>query len=307
MATGGRFGPRRTTSSRVHSASTGRPCASASSRASSVTARTPLPAERTAVGERRRGSAARETPARVRFEIRRLDPGRLQGERPVPIGQLDRMAQRAPAASALHLGQPPPRLREVVGHRHRSVVADRDQRPGRCGVAGEPAVAEDHRRSGRLERRSLHLGPPTGQQRVAGRRRPRRGRALRATRAAASTMLCQPVQRHRWANSAVRTESASDLAGFPDRAASRIRIPGVQKPHWLAPASTNASTQRERSAGSRPSTVVTDRPCDPSGRGHTGHPRGTVDPHGAAAALTLGAAAVLDRPAREAVAQDVEQ
>jgi hypothetical protein len=35
----------------------------------------------------------------------------------------------------------------------------------------------------------------------------------------------------------------------------------VQKPHWLAPVEVKASTQRSSSAGSRPSTVVTDRPA----------------------------------------------
>ena len=38
-------------------------------------------------------------------------------------------------------------------------------------------------------------------------------------------------------------------------------MPGVQKPHWLAPASTNALAQRVLSSGSSPSTVVTDRPA----------------------------------------------
>ncbi len=38
-------------------------------------------------------------------------------------------------------------------------------------------------------------------------------------------------------------------------------IPGVQKPHWLAPALTNASAQRSRNAGARPSVVVTARPA----------------------------------------------
>jgi len=40
-----------------------------------------------------------------------------------------------------------------------------------------------------------------------------------------------------------------------------MRIPGVQNPHWLAPALRKASAQRVRSSGSNPSTVVTDRPA----------------------------------------------
>ena len=42
-------------------------------------------------------------------------------------------------------------------------------------------------------------------------------------------------------------------------------------------------------------------------RGDTGHPGGTVDPHRAAAALALGAAAVLDRADAQLLAQHVEQ
>ena len=40
-----------------------------------------------------------------------------------------------------------------------------------------------------------------------------------------------------------------------------MMIPGVQKPHWLAPAEVKASAHRWRSAGSRPSSVVTSRPA----------------------------------------------
>jgi hypothetical protein len=38
-------------------------------------------------------------------------------------------------------------------------------------------------------------------------------------------------------------------------------IPGVQNPHWLAPVAHMVSAQRPRTAASRPSTVVTDRPA----------------------------------------------
>ena len=40
-----------------------------------------------------------------------------------------------------------------------------------------------------------------------------------------------------------------------------MMIPGVQKPHWLAPVSLKASAQRSRTAGSSPSRVVTSRPA----------------------------------------------
>ena len=38
-------------------------------------------------------------------------------------------------------------------------------------------------------------------------------------------------------------------------------MPGVQNPHWLAPAATKASTQRSLTSGGSPSTVVTARPA----------------------------------------------
>ncbi len=45
------------------------------------------------------------------------------------------------------------------------------------------------------------------------------------------------------------------------RAASRMMIPGVQKPHWLAPVSLKARAHSSRTAGSSPSSVVTARPA----------------------------------------------
>jgi hypothetical protein len=76
-------------------------------------------------------------------------------------------------------------------------------------------------------------------------------------------MGCQPVQRHRWARSAWRTVASVGSV----RAATRMMMPGVQKPHWLPPAAQNASAHR--SALSSPSSVVTDRPATrPTGVTH---------------------------------------
>jgi len=44
-------------------------------------------------------------------------------------------------------------------------------------------------------------------------------------------------------------------------AASRSTIPGVQKPHWLAPVAVKAAAQRAATAGASPSVVVTRRPA----------------------------------------------
>jgi hypothetical protein len=85
-------------------------------------------------------------------------------------------------------------------------------------------------------------------------------RRTACARDAASRIVLQPVHRQRCAESAVHT-SPDVASGFRSTsAASRMMIPGVQKPHWLAPASLNASVQTERSEGSIPSSVVTARP-----------------------------------------------
>ena len=80
---------------------------------------------------------------------------------------------------------------------------------------------------------------------------------------AASTIDCQPVQRHRWARRAASTSWRDGSPAPPrsPRAARRITMPGVQKPHWLAPRATKASAQRSRCSGARPSRVVTLRPA----------------------------------------------
>ena len=38
-------------------------------------------------------------------------------------------------------------------------------------------------------------------------------------------------------------------------------IPGVQKPHWEPPVATKASASPSRTDGSRPASVVTERPA----------------------------------------------
>ncbi len=48
-------------------------------------------------------------------------------------------------------------------------------------------------------------------------------------------------------------------------------------------------------------------PVESTDGGDAGHAGGTVDPDGAAAALALGAAAVLQRAQRQVLAQDLEQ
>jgi hypothetical protein len=105
-----------------------------------------------------------------------------------------------------------------------------------------------------------NAGPSSWARQAAssGSRRTGTGAAGPSADSAASTMVCQPVHRQRWAARAERTEREP---AAPARGMSRMRMPGVQKPHWLAPAATKASAQRSRSSGSTPSRVVTERPA----------------------------------------------
>ncbi len=75
----------------------------------------------------------------------------------------------------------------------------------------------------------------------------------------------------------------------------RTTIPGVQKPHWRAPVAAKARASRSRSAGSKPSRVVTVRPATFSIDKLAGDRRLAVEQDGAAPALTGGGAAVLGR------------
>ena len=81
----------------------------------------------------------------------------------------------------------------------------------------------------------------------------------------------------------------------------------MQKPHWLAPASTKADDHRSRSSGSSPSRVTTSRPAiRRTGVTHATRAR-TIHQHSAAATLALGAAPVLDGAATQRLAERVEQ
>ncbi len=79
--------------------------------------------------------------------------------------------------------------------------------------------------------------------------------------AAASSMVCQPVQRHRWADSPRSTAPRSSRRPFTLSASRRMTIPGVQNPHWEPPVEHSARDQPERVTSSRPSRVVISRPA----------------------------------------------
>ncbi len=274
-ATGGRLGPRRTTSSRPSSTRTGRPCRSASSRAAAPHRAGLLAAERAAVGERRRGLAAGLAPGGVGLEVAGLDPAGPQRGGPVAGRELERgpgvdrgprpwtlpAAARA-SASVSPTAQPPSPSGTATSAPAGAVSSAKPPWPS--ATAGATCCGR-----AALERGSLG-GPRTRTRRRFARPSVRNidGFAVRApspvARSHASRIVRQPVQRQRWARRACSTAGwpsgpgAAPLAAAPS---SRQTMPGVQNPHWLAPVAQNASAQRSRVASARPSTVVIDRPA----------------------------------------------
>ena len=128
----------------------------------------------------------------------------------------------------------------------------------RCG----PPVSIDARRAAASGSRSIASadGGAAAPIAVASRRGAWIGGA--AARTAASRMVCQPVQRQRCAARALSTVARS-VRSAPRRSwpTNRQTMPGVQKPHWVAPQARNASDHRCCSVGLRPAAVVTCRPA----------------------------------------------
>ena len=84
-------------------------------------------------------------------------------------------------------------------------------------------------------------------------------------------------------------------------------MPGVQKPHWLAPVAVKAAAQVVSLVLGQAVERRDLTSADPAGRGHAADPRRAVHEHRATTALALGAAAVLGRPQAEAVPEDLEE
>ena len=258
-ASGGRLGPRRTTSSRRHNRRTVSPVLSASVWAASGTGLRRLPPKAPPLARGKRGCGpAGPSWRRVRRRRARATtsagsgPSHPQGGRPgetaAPCccgpararrgpgrrGDWGRGRRRPPAA--------PRRRAEPCRRQSRRRPAPPldpssgrpDLRPGR---ATRPAPGcEDRPESGATHRR--HPARCT---------RPRRWTAspCTGTGAHAGPIRCRAACRRR------RRSAASS-------AASRRTMPGVQKPHWLAPCWTKAAAQRWRSSSGAPSKVVTD-------------------------------------------------
>ena len=226
-----------------------------------------------------------------------------------PVGQRDGVRQRHRAVAALHAPAPGPGGAEAGGERPVGARAGRVPSDGAESSAKPPPP----RTTSGPE--LWKAGPSTWARHAAstGFRGSPAGRAAAPSTPsalhAASTIDCQPVQRHRWARRAASTSRRVGglPAAAPSSAASRRTMPGVQKPHWLAPCCDEgrgpAVAQRRRRSLERGDVAAGDA-AHGGDAGDAGRP---VDPHGAAPALALGAAAVLDRAAAELLAQRVQE
>ena len=263
-ASGGRLGPRRTTSSRRHSDPDGLTGLVGELPRAGRHGAVPLPSERAPVGQRRGRGAAGPAPAGVRLDVGGFDPGRLQRDRPVArrarstgcdsghgaVAALDASAAGAggpdPGArgasapswtsapgGAESSAKPPPPRTTPVPELWKAGPSTWDRQAASTGFAGRPSAER-----------------PRARRRRARRRRPRR---WTATRCSGTGGPAEPPRR--------RGREGGRPARPSSSAARRITMPGVQKPHWLAPCGTNAAAQRSRSSPGAPSSVVTRRPA----------------------------------------------
>ena len=263
-ASGGRFGPSRTTSSRLATTRTGAAVAVGQLRGPRrAVPLASLAAEGAAVGQRRWPARRRARTRRRRARGRPAPPTWCAACGPSrPAGPRRGQGSADRGAAALHLAGARPGLRQRLADDPRAVAGARTATRASAGAvsSAKPPSPERDRR-----RRPAARCPPRAAARRAAAARSRPADAgparRREPRRALPRIVCQPVQRHRWASSAWSTV-ARPAAGRPAaRAASRTTIPGVQNPHWLAPVAQNALAQRPRSAASRPSMVVTARPA----------------------------------------------
>ena len=179
-----------------------------------------------------------------------------------PVRHRHRMVEGQARAAPLHLAGPGPGLGQRLGHGVPAAsVGHRHQRVGRAAVVGEAGVTEHDRRSHPLGHPTLEPGPDRGPVEVTA-VRPGNGRAPGPEHLPGGLLDGLPAGApaqvgHQGLVDLLRSATGAPVA----RAARRITMPGVQKPHWLPPVATNASDHRRRVSSGRPSRVVTSRPA----------------------------------------------
>ena len=196
--------------------------------------------------------------------------GRSRGGR---VSAVVRRPWTLPAAASCvgqRLGDRPARRRRRVPRRgHPAGRGRRRSHPGRVPPRAPPAGAL-RPRSGPGDRRRRDPGP--AQPAHVGRRR-----VARPSGGYASTMVRHPVHRQRWACSARSTAAVAPApTPFARRPSRRTMMPGVQKPHWLAPVAQKASAQRARTCvgqARRWSSPIARPPGAAGSRTRPGRPR----------------------------------
>ena len=192
-----------------------------------------LPAERTAV--RRAGLPPRRPGVPTTRRSRGMRARPTSSATSAPSRRRARRSANEGSPSCVALGACP-----TTAHASRTVApiaqsvaggqGAATQRVHRRRIVGESSRARGDLGADPLVRATLDRRPP--------RRAPRGHEAAAGTlAAAASKIVRQPVQRQRWASSARPTVASS----WRSSALNRMMIPGVQKPHWLAPVAVKAS------------------------------------------------------------------
>ena len=192
-----------------------------------------------------------------------------------------------------------------------------DQCVRRGGVVGEAGVAEDHAGPRGLEGRPLDLGPPGHEERVArpeglhgGHRVARRWRVARAESVTGRLDDRLP------AGAAAQVGAQRRLDVPPRRRACTAGLVERGEAHHDARRAKAALARAVGDEGGGPAVALLGREPLEGGHASAGdaadgrdarHPGQAVDPHRAAPALALWAAAVLDRAAAELLAQRVEK
>ena len=268
-AIGGRFGAQRQQSSRDHRASTGRPCSCASSRAAAGTGLWRLAPNAPPFAAAGDGSppgthhdASVSTYAASTQLVRSVTVNSPSG---IATGGLASIVVRRPwtlpmarraAVTDSPTTHPPAGSRTATRASSGAVSAENPTAPATTSVPtrwGAPS-SRVARREAASRSRSCTGARAVPSDRVSSHIEPR-------TSSAASTIVCQPVQRHRCAASARSTAPGRSpppgSTALRRSVSRRTTMPGEQNPHWLAPWATKDSVQRSRTSSSIPSKVVT--------------------------------------------------
>ena len=261
-----------------------------------------LSPERAAVGQGRCGLATGLAPGGVGLQVGGLDPRRAQGEVPVAVGQGQGRLRLHGGASTLDLARGLAGLGQGGPHG----VAPSHVRYGHQRIAGRSVVGEAagpgrHVGPDPLWPAALQLGPTGGGGEVSGRNGGAQpdGRLVDGAPARAPAEVGGQGPVHRGLVGEVHALAPGAFQPHDDAGRAEAALAGPGGAEGVGPGVTVGPVEslqgRHRTAH------------HPPGGRHAGHAGATVDQHRAAAALALGAAAVLGRPQAQAVPQDLQQ